>query len=70
MIMQTREQMLLDLERKAYLDAIAQARAEGFRLCREMASAAIIDAADMNGQVYAMRAAAKVRALKVEGETP
>lgn len=42
--------------------------AEGFRLCQEMAAAAIIDASDMNGQIYVMRAAAKVRALKVEGE--
>lgn len=42
MSMQTREQMLLDLERKAYLDAIAQARAEGERAgqiaMREMAA--------------------------------
>ena len=50
--------------------AIAQARAEGFRLCQERAAATIIDAADANGQIYVMRAAAKVRALKVEGETP
>lgn len=50
--------------------ALRKARAEGFRLCQEMAAAAIIDASDMNGQIYVMRAAAKVRALKVEGEAP
>lgn len=52
------------------IETLRQARAEGFRLCQEMAAATIIDAADANGQVYAMRAAAKVRALKVDGETP
>lgn len=80
MSMQTREQMLFDLERKAYLDLIAQARAEGERAgriagkleMREMAARHIdkrwLTNASQSETVLLKELAADVRSLKVEGE--